>query len=151
MEHALAVVDGTETAKKLVREAGELAAGVDAELTLLHVTTEEEYVDRREELANLTDYSIEYDIERAQDGAKNFAANVGREVLDGVDVETESVGALGDRADTVLDMADRRGCDHVFVAGKTRSPTGKALFGDATQQIILDFEGPVTVVTSDEE
>lgn len=150
MEHALAVVDGNETAKQLVREAGELAAGVGATLTLLHVTTEDEYMDRRDQLAELTDYSLEYDVQRAQDGAKNYASNVAREVLDGVDVSTESVGALGDRAETILEVAQERECDHIFVAGRTRSPTGKALFGDATQKVILEFDGPVTVITSEE-
>jgi hypothetical protein len=36
MKRAL-VVEGSESTKKLVREVGELAAGVDAELLLLHI------------------------------------------------------------------------------------------------------------------
>jgi hypothetical protein len=35
----------------------------------------------------------------------------------------------------------------VFLAGRKRSPTGKALFGDQTQAVILDFDGAVTVIT----
>ena len=56
MERALAVVEGTEETKQLVREAGELAAGVDAELLLLHVTTEEEFSDRASTLASIPNY-----------------------------------------------------------------------------------------------
>ena len=47
MERAIAVVEASDSAKDLVHEAGELAAGVDAELILVHVTTDEEYADRR--------------------------------------------------------------------------------------------------------
>ena len=47
MERALAVVDGEESTKELLREAGEIATGVSAELVLLHVTSEEEFAQRR--------------------------------------------------------------------------------------------------------
>ncbi|MEF8780787.1 MAG: universal stress protein [Haloferacaceae archaeon] len=148
MRHALAVVSSTEASKQVVREAGELAAGVGAELTLLHVTTEEKYTETYRQLESISDYDTEYSVYQAEQGAANFAEDIGREVLDGVEIEYEAAGALGDLVDTVLDYADRNECDHVFVGGRTRSPTGKALFGDDTQQIILDFDGPVTVLTA---
>ena len=47
MQRALVVVDASESAKALVREAGELAGGVGADLVLVHVTTREEYRERR--------------------------------------------------------------------------------------------------------
>lgn len=148
MRHALAVVSSTEASKKVVREAGELAAGVGAELTLLHVTTEERYTETYRQLESISDYDTEYSVYQAEQGAANFAEDIGREVLEDIDVEYEAAGALGDVVDAVLDYAERNGCDHVFVGGQTRSPTGKALFGDHTQQIILDFDGPVTVLTT---
>lgn len=147
MEHGVAVVGPTEEAKDLVREAGELAAGVDAELTLLHVTTEEEYNDRREELEQVSNYEASYSISQAMEGARNYAADIGREVLKGVDIEWEARGALGDRGETIVAEAERIGADHIFMSGRKRSPTGKALFGDATQRVILEFEHPVTVYT----
>ena len=147
MEHALAVVGPTETAKTLTREAGELAAGVDAKLTLLHVTDEDEYDEQREQLARISRGDSTYSVGQAVEGARTYAADIGREVLDDVDIAYETVGSLGDRAGTVLTEARRRDCDHVFLAGKNRSPTGKAVFGDDTQRIILDSSMPVTVVT----
>lgn len=151
MDHALAVVGPTETAKDLVREAGELAGAVDAKLTLLHVTDEQEYEQRRDQLAKVTGVGSMYSIGQARDGAKNYADDVGREVLGDLDVTYEAMGRLGDPADVVLRVVDDIGADHVFVTGPKRSPAGKALFGDDTQRIILDATVPVTVVTADGE
>ncbi|WP_277552577.1 universal stress protein [Halobaculum limi] len=147
MDHALAVVGPTETAKALTREAGELAAGVDAELTLLHVTDEDEYDEQREQLAQISRGDSTYSVGQAVEGARAYASDIGREVLEDVDVPYESAGSVGERVETILSEARRRDCDHIFIAGRKRSPTGKALFGDDTQELILDAEVPVTVVT----
>lgn len=146
MERALAVVSGDERTKELVREAGELAAGVDAELVLLHVTDEEEFAERSAALASVPDFDTSYTVENARDGAREYAKDVARDVLDDLDVEYEAVGALGEEAEEILDVAEDRDCDHVFLTGRRRSPTGKALFGDVAQTVILNFEGAVTIL-----
>jgi nucleotide-binding universal stress UspA family protein len=147
MERALAVVDAEESTKALVREAGELAAAVDAELVLLHVTTNDEYEEMRQTMETIPNNPVGYSAEKARVGAEEFAADIGREVLEGIDVDYEAAGALGDEQTEILDAAEAYDCDHLFIAGEKRSPTGKALFGDLTQSIILNFGGPVTVVT----
>ena len=38
---------------------------------------------------------------------------------------------------------------HLSSPGQQRSPSGKALFGDTAQQVVLNFPGPVTIVTAD--
>ncbi|PSQ26122.1 universal stress protein UspA [Halobacteriales archaeon QS_9_68_17] len=147
MRRALVVVDGQESTKELVREAGELAAGVEAELLLLHVTSEQEFADREEALANIAGFDATYGIEQAKEGATQFAREVGRESLsDGVDFE--AIGRIGNEVNEILTAAEDRDCDHVFVQGRQRSPTGKALFGDRAQKVALDFEGPVTILTA---
>lgn len=148
MERALAVVDASETAKDLVREAGELAGGVDATLVLVHVTDEEEYNEKRDAMAKIPEGSVSYSRDQAEQGASQFARDVANDVLADVDVDFEPVGRVGDRVETVLNTAEDLDCDHIFLAGRKRSPTGKAVFGDTTQRIILDFEGAVTVVTA---
>lgn len=150
MERAIAVMEPTETAKVLLREAGELAAGVDAELILVYGTTEEEYNDRREDMARIPDIDTTYSVDQAIDGARRFARDMGRDVLADIDVEWEAVGRIGDKAEEVLELAAERDCDHIFIAGRKRSPTGKALFGDDTQRVILDANVPVTVLTDRE-
>ena len=147
MERALAVVEGSESAKRLVQEAGELASGVGADLVLLHVTTDEEYESTRTSLESIPSIESSYTAGQALEGARQFAADIGRDTLADVDVDWEAVGRIGDEHDEILEVAEEYGCDHVFVAGEKRTPAGKALFGDTTQAVILDFDGTVTVVT----
>lgn len=129
MEHALAVVGPDDVTKDLVREAGELAAGVGAKLTLLCVTSEEEYTEEREAMEAIPQADVSYSVEQALEGARSFAKDVGHEVLSDIDIDYETAGAVGDRADTILQGAKKHECDHVFLTGQRRSPTGKAIFG----------------------
>lgn len=147
MERALAVVEPTDAATELVRQAGELAVGVDADLVLIHVTTEQEYSARREAMGSIGSGAENYTVSKAQKGATRFAHDIGQEVLSELDVEYEVAGLIGEKAETILETAQQHDCDHIFLAGRQRSPAGKALFGDATQRVVLDFDGPVTVVT----
>lgn len=146
MDHALVVVDASDGAKRLVREAGDIAKGVGAELTLLHVTDEDEYNDKTAAMASIPEADVSYSHGQAEEGGRQFVRDVAREVLDD-DIDYEAVGDVGDRVDAILNQAERRGCDHIFIAGRQRSPTGKALFGDVAQSVILDFDGAVTIVT----
>jgi len=148
MDRAIAVVEASDSAKALVEEAGELAAGVDAELLLVHVTTDAEYAERRESMMSVPSLDVNYTVDDALDGAQKFANDVGRDVLEDVAVEYEPVGRLGEKGDEVLALAEERDADHIFLAGRKRSPAGKAIFGDVTQRIILEFDGAVTVVTT---
>lgn len=147
MDHALVVVDASEGAKRLIREAGELATGVGAKLTLLHVTSEEEYNEKVSAMQQIPEADVSYNLEAAEEGGRQFVRDIAREVLEGMDVEYDAVAEVGDIVDEVLDEAEDRGCDHIFVAGRKRSPAGKALFGDTAQAIILDFDGAVTILT----
>lgn len=147
MERALVVVEGAESTKELVREAGELAAGVGAELVLVHVTTEEQFSEYATSLADIPERDTGYSIDRAREGARQFADDIGQEVFEGLEVEYEAIGALGEKKEQVLSIAHEKDCDHLFISGRKRSPTGKALFGDVTQSILLSFDGAVTVTT----
>ncbi|SFL33497.1 Nucleotide-binding universal stress protein, UspA family [Halogranum rubrum] len=148
MERVLAVVDPTEVAKNVVREAGEIAEGMDAEVVLIHVTTDEEYSARRRAMEALPKMNTSYTHDDAKKGATEFARDIGDEILTEFNVEYEAVGSLGNKATEILDTAAECDCDHIFLPGRQRSPTGKALFGDTTQRVILRFDGFVTVATS---
>nr|WP_240550491.1 universal stress protein [Halomicrobium salinisoli] len=69
-----------------------------------------------------------------------------RERLERADVPVEALVAEGSAEEVIVSVADDRAVDHVAVAGRERSPTGKALFGSVTQSVVLNADVPVTVV-----
>lgn len=152
MQRALVVVDDSEGHRELLREAGELADGVGADLVLLSMLTEGEFedsYDAMEAIAEIEDTG--YDQSSIVEAAERSAREMAAEVFEELDVEYEAVGAIveeGAFADRVLQETETRDCDHVFISGRRRSPTGKAIFGDTTQAVILNFDGPVTVITA---
>lgn len=152
MERALVVVDDTDTHRKLLREAGELAAGVDADLVLLAILSDEEYEESFETIETISETEgTSYGEETVLDGARSFAEDVAEDVLDGPAIEYETTAAVAEeeeRADRILRTAEKNGCDNVFIVGRHRSPTGKAIFGDTAQSVILNFDGPVTIRTA---
>lgn len=150
MRKALVVTNASDGVDRITLEAGELAAGVDASVVLLHVTSNSEYEEDRKAMQGVD--AIEggtYDVSQASDGARQFAQDVGDQVLRNVDVEYEAVGAVGDEYEQIMQTARDYNCDHIFVAGRKRSPSGKALFGDVGQKVILNFDDPVTILTKD--
>lgn len=66
----------------------------------------------------------------------------------GVDVTLEE--SSGEPAAAIVEIADDRDADVIVTAGRKRTPTGKALFGSVTQDVILSTDRPVVVCSSDE-
>ena len=79
--------------------------------------------------------------------AQEHAENVTEEALKGFDVEYTVVTVATEevKADRGIEIADERDCDHVFTVGRQRSLMGKAVFGDTTQRLVLNFPGFFTV------
>ena len=147
MDRPLVVYDDDNT--ELLAEAGRLAGGVDATLTILSLMTAEEFREAREALDVVAEEEqTNYDDSVVIDAARRQASDTAEEVLADVDVDWQVVGArIGDgetEADRILEVADDNDIGHVFVTGQKRSPTGKAVFGDRVQSVILNFDGPVT-------
>lgn len=148
MERALVAVYPTEGIEWLVAEAGRLAGGVGAELIVLYARSESEYEEDRRAVEDVMALEANtYDVGQAEEGAERIAAEIANDALADVEVEYSTRGAVGDSADHILAIAEEEGVDHVFIPGRRRSPTGKAVFGNTAQQVILNFAGPVTVVT----
>ena len=151
MGNALVVVDRSEQHRGLLEEAAQYARGGDGNLVLLTLMTREEFESGSETLASIGSVEdVSYDgdvvlsaaIEDVREFASETAAN---------DVEFEVLARAvddGGRAEAVLEVAADRDVDHVFVLGRHRSPTGKALFGDTAQKVALGFDGYVTLATS---
>ncbi len=151
MERALVVLDRNEDGRRLLAEAGELAAGVDARLLVLSLMTGEEFEEKRETLDAVgREEHTSYNESAVLDNLRQRSEETVESTLDGIDVDWDVVaGRVGDResaAARILETADDNEVDHVFVTGRKRSPTGKAVFGDRAQAVILNFDGPVTTL-----
>ncbi len=59
--------------------------------------------------------------------------------------------ASGDPADELIAAAESIDADAICVSGRKRSPTGKAVFGSVTQDVILGSDRPVITVPAPEE
>jgi len=60
-------------------------------------------------------------------------------------LEVHVRGASAPPADGILDMAEEIDADLVVMGGRKRRPSGKALFGSVTQEVVLNSEVPVVV------
>lgn len=147
MDRVLVVAEPTESATELAEMAGSLAEAADATVVLIHATTDEEYAARKQAMSSIASPSGTYTTDDAREGARQFARDFAEEVLSTFDIEYETAGYVGEKADVILEAAADHDCDHIYLPGRERSPTGKALFGDSTQRVLLEFDGPVTVLT----
>jgi nucleotide-binding universal stress UspA family protein len=55
-------------------------------------------------------------------------------------------GVVGDTADAILDTSESVDADTIFMSGRKRRPTGKAVFGSSVQEVMLNADCPVTYV-----
>lgn len=74
-----------------------------------------------------------------------------RDILEESGVEVELEGTSGDASDAIIRVADRHDTDRIVLAGRKRSPAGKALLGSVTQAVILNTEHPILVCSADGE
>jgi len=153
MEDALVVLETDDKGHELLTDAAELAAGVDATLHVLSLLTHEEFEEKREALdAMAEEEHTSYDDSVFMDNVRQDAQEVTTEVLGDIDVQWNviagRVGQAESEADRILEAAASNDIDHVFITGTQRSPTGKAVFGDRAQAVMLNFDGPVTALLS---
>lgn len=145
MTRALVVVEDPDRDRPLVSRASQFACGADTDIIVVALATPEEY----EEIAATLDAigrseHTSYDEDAVLEGITGDVDDLAREVLDvDYDVRME-IAPKGEQAETLIDLAAETDCDHVFVPGNRRSPAGKAVFGDRTQRLLLNFPGFVT-------
>lgn len=68
------------------------------------------------------------------------------ELLDAADIAHDVRGAVGHGAEAILSEASALAADMVVVGGRRRSPTGKAVFGSTSQEVMLNAPCPVLYV-----
>lgn len=55
----------------------------------------------------------------------------------------------GDVTNGIIEAADEINANRIVMAGRKRSPIGKAIFDSTTQSVLLNSNRPVTVITLD--
>ncbi len=73
-----------------------------------------------------------------------------RETLEDHGVEVTLDESSGDTASSLIQRADDHDATMIAVAGRKRSPTGKAVFGSVTQDVILGTDRTVLVCSPEE-
>lgn len=146
MNRILTVVNPSETDVELLEEAGTIAAAVGVEVVVLTLVSkgDDQSLDAMLQWEGFDDVSS---TERSQTVYK-FAEYLGEQILDPLGVGYLPIGERIEStqpSSKIIDVAENHGCDHIFVVNQRRSPTGKALFGDTAQSVILNFDGFVTV------
>lgn len=151
MDNALVVIDDTDTHRALLAEAGRLARDTGAKLTVLAWITPDQIDETAANIEAIervegTSYSEPDPAATATQFARQFAEDVFESFDESVEFTADGIVATeSERADEIIETAERLDCDHVFIVGRRRSPTGKALFGDVAQRILLNFDGTVTL------
>jgi nucleotide-binding universal stress UspA family protein len=137
----LAAVDGEREYDRVIKIGKELAAAYDESLVVVHVMPDEEFARRQADRP-------EYYLSTAQEDARGTARGVVRGSLDGLE-DVELSGEVGDIVNTVVRKIGYLEARYLVVGGKRRSPVGKAVFGDLTQDLMLESTCPVVTVLRD--
>ena len=74
-----------------------------------------------------------------------------RDILEEAGIEVQLEGTSGDASEAIIRAAEEHDADRIVLAGRKRSPVGKALLGSVTQAVILNTERPVLVCSTDDE
>lgn len=120
----------------LVSEAGTLADAFDDELHVVHVLD-----------VDMEDREVTTTGDEAQLRLQEIATDRAESAASGLDRESTSVGLVDDRVpNSIIKYADDQDARYIVVGGRKRSPTGKAIFGDKTQSILLNSTRPVVTV-----
>lgn len=146
----VAAIDGDEHSGAVVDIGYDMATTYDVPLEVIHVAPKEEFEAYQKSLLETNEFS-NYSISQH----KESAAKVSREIIKSTlgDRNTSAVtaiGRVGNPVEEILDHAAEADSQFIVIGGRKRSPTGKAIFGSATQSILLESDGPVVTVMSED-
>lgn len=132
-----------EHVRKLVDVALQLAEPTGAKLYIQHVFPQDEYDERIEQLdisPNAEAFGPST-LAARHEAIRNPAGELSKR---GIDYEIR--GSIGAPDAEIVQTAENLEVDRVVIGGRSRSPTGKAMFGDHAQQVLLNAPCPVTYV-----
>lgn len=141
----VAAVDRSARAPAAVAEAVELADAYGDDVHVVHVLNQAEFIELERTSVDDTGQPV------SMDTVREVARDITQDVVDKVDADAEAVGLVGNPADEVLRYADEHDARFIVLAGRRRSPVGKAVFGSVAQDVLLGADCPVVTVMADEE
>lgn len=112
---------------------------------LLHVYDRDSYAELRRRMNIAPDSEVTpATVARRRTDVREIRAALEERGFDAV-----VLGALGDRANSIVREAADWNADLVVVGGRKRSPTGKAVFGSVAQKVMMNAPCPVTFVRAE--
>lgn len=142
----IAAVDRSERAKPAVEEAVEIAHAFDEDVHVVHVLSRSEFIELEQTEVKKSGRAI--GIDRIREHASELAKRAADSAR--IDVPVEYKGLVGDAAEEILRYASDQDARYIVVGPRRKSPTGKALFGSVSQQILLNSDCPVVVTLTKE-
>jgi nucleotide-binding universal stress UspA family protein len=131
-------ISGSEQTE-LVVEGATLADALDEALHVVHVMD----VDMEERQVTTSG-------DEAQKRLEEIARERASGATSGLSRESKPVGLVGENVPKeVVSYAREQDTSYIVIGGRKRSPTGKAIFGDTTQSILLRADRPVLAVMQD--
>jgi nucleotide-binding universal stress UspA family protein len=76
----------------------------------------------------------------------NTAVQMLSDGLDKRNISYWTRGAIGDPVAKILEIAEDESADFILIAGRERSPAGKAIFGSTSQRVLLNASRPVIFI-----
>ena len=125
---------------EMVETTKQEASGTDTEVVIFHVFDEDDF------RSLSTQMNLPTDTAPARLAERNVTVSRIRDKLEDAGISVRVDGAIGDRSDTIVEMADRIEADRIIVGGRKRTPVGKAIFGSTAQSVMMNASCPTTFV-----
>ena len=142
-KHILVPTDGSELSKKALAAGVAFAKSVGARITGYYAMHEPAFIYNR--FGNL-DQQIKTELERrAREVAQRYLDEIG-EAARAAGVEFEPLITISDiPAQGIVDAAQKRKCDAIFLASHGRSGVSRLILGSVTQEVLARSTLPVIV------
>jgi nucleotide-binding universal stress UspA family protein len=120
----------------------DIAAPTNADVVLLHAFNESAYEDGVIEVGfNTDDPPSPDELASRLEGVDALST-----ALETADIEHEIRGVIGPEGDSILEETEAVDGDLLYLSGRRRSPTGKAVFGSTAHRIMMNSTCPVLFV-----
>jgi nucleotide-binding universal stress UspA family protein len=132
----------SERTEELTTAILDIAEPTGASVVLLHVFTERAYESGIEEAGfDPKDPPSADTLASRLEGIDTIT-----EALDAAGIDHEVHGAVGGEGETIIRETENLGGDLLYLSGRRRSPTGKAVFGSTSHRIMMNASCPVLFV-----